>query len=479
MGSDERRPLLEARGALTARPLAVDGFVTECRSRTPFRFGAVTVTQAPLLTLRVRAEVDGQEVSGFASDLLVPRWFRKDVERPAAVDGRELARSAHRAGVELLREPAGENLFEHWKRVWTARVESVPFESPDRLERGFGVALVERALIDAVCRAANVSFAEALRCGALGIPRELTAHLPKTPLASIAVRHTVGMLDALRDRDVAPARAVRDGLPESLEAEIRYRGIRQFKLKLSGDVAVDRARLLAVWGVIEESCPSTPRISLDGNEQFDGLAPLARLLDELARDESGARLLRHVTHLEQPTPRARSFQPDPAIADVREHAPLILDEADVGVEAFERAFELGYRGVSVKNCKGVIRALQHRASCARLGDGAFQTGEDLTNLPVLALQQDLATMAALGVDGVERNGHHYFAGLSHLPKSEVAAALARHGDLYEPWRDSAALRIVDGALDVRSLQCAGYGYDVAIDVGARTNVDGHFAELDG
>ena len=67
--------------------------------------------------------------------------------------------------------------------------------------------------------------------------------------------------------------------------------------------------------------------------------------------------------------------------------------------------------MSVKNCKGVFRALLSRGLCELADDGSFQSAEDLTNLPVLALQQDLATIAALGLPHVERNGHHYFKGL--------------------------------------------------------------------
>jgi len=38
------------------------------------------------------------------------------------------------------------------------------------------------------------------------------------------------------------------------------------------------------------------------------------------------------------------------------------------------------------------------------------TGEDLCNLGPVAFLQDLAMMALLGIEHVERNGHHYFAG---------------------------------------------------------------------
>ena len=138
-----------------------------------------------------------------------------------------------------------------------------------------------------------------------------------------------------------------------------------------------------------------------------------------------------------------------------------------------RATELGYRGISVKNCKGVFRALLNRGLCEKrnldlASSGEFfQSAEDLTNLPVLALQQDLTTVAALGFEHVERNGHHYFHGLDHLPQGEVRQALERHAGLYRSSGSSAFLDIQGGELDLRSLDCVGYGHDVEVEMDAR------------
>ena len=107
--------------------------------------------------------------------------------------------------------------------------------------------------------------------------------------------------------------------------------------------------------------------------------------------------------------------------------------------------------------------------CA-LHEGAFQSAEDLTNLPVLALQQDLATVAALGLPDVERNGHHYFRGLDHLPQPERRRALECHPDLYRERGDSVELALEGGRLNVRSLQCVGYGHDVPPDLSLRSPV---------
>ena len=156
--------------------------------------------------------------------------------------------------------------------------------------------------------------------------------------------------------------------------------------------------------------------------------------------------------------------------------PLLIDEADDAVDAFSRALAIGYRGVSVKNCKGVFRALANRALCLARGEGAFQSSEDLTNLPVLSLQQDLATLAALGLSHSERNGHHFFPGLDVVPRAEAESALRVQPDLYERQGSRIVLRIRDGALSLGCQHAPGYGYASEIDWEARAPLDALLAE---
>jgi hypothetical protein len=89
----------------------------------------------------------------------------------------------------------------------------------------------------------------------------------------------------------------------------------------------------------------------------------------------------------------------------------------------------------------------------------------------VALQADLAVVAALGIGHVERNGHHYFRGLGHLGAAEKAQALALHPDLYERRGDEVYLRIEDGTLACASLQVPGMGFAVLPDMASLTPVD--------
>lgn len=442
---------------VTIRPLRVEFARTPCRTRLPFRFGAVTVTAADLLTCRVRARgADGAEAEGWSADLLVPRWFRKDVERTPAADADALAGSAAEAARAFVAAGEGD-LAALTQAVFDDRVRSQPADAPDLLERGFGVALVERALLDAACRMAGINFIEALRRDLFG-----AGAWTRAPRPFIAVRHTIGMLDPLRARDVPPDQRVQDGLPQALDEDVAAYGLRWFKIKIGAGFAADRARLLAIAGLLTE-LDVDARITLDGNEQFGSLTELAELLEALHAEPIGERLLSRLQFVEQPLPRARTFDAAASrgVARVRAFAPLILDEADALPEHFARAAELGWTGVSVKNCKGVLRALAAARLCEERHGALFQSGEDLTNLPVLALQQDLCTAAALGLAHVERNGHHYFRGLDHLPPAAQAAALAAHPDLYRPLGGGAALRIEDGRLRLGSaLAARGYGHDL-------------------
>ena len=454
--------------------------VSDCVTRLPFRFGMNTMTWAPTLTARVDLETEAGPQVGYSSDLLVPKWFEKDPRKTLEDDVKGLMASAVAAG-KLAKLGKDETVFEMWWRVYQARVHCQPQDAADRLLRGFGVALVERAVIDAACRAGGVSFFDALKADLLGVrpglvyPEledwSLAKSLPDRPKQSIHLRHTVGLVDSLRESDLSPGEGPGDGLPEALEQDIEAFGLTWFKLKLCGDSTVDLPRTLAFGRVLEEKVGADFHLTVDGNEQFPGIDKLVSFLGQLGQDSTGQRLLERLVCIEQPLPRAISLDEDArkGLAALGDIAPVILDEADHGIEAFPRALDLGYRGVSMKNCKGVLRALLQRGLCEHnAAMGAFQSGEDLTNLGVLALQQDLTTAAALGLEHIERNGHHYFNGLGHLPSAEVTDAAANHPDLWTRNGEHTHLRIVGGQLDLSSLQGIGYGYSSAIDFDSRT-----------
>ena len=166
------------------------------------------------------------EVTGCAADLLVPKWFSKDPGTSHDEDRRALANGA-RDAARLIAERGEGTVFDHWRAAQEALVEG----RPEPLVPMFGVALVERALIDAVCRAAGHSFAEALREDLLGLRfGELDPALDGWRPASLGarresvrLRHTVGLADDLEDADLGPDAERTGGHPITLAEDVeRY-----------------------------------------------------------------------------------------------------------------------------------------------------------------------------------------------------------------------------------------------------------------
>ncbi len=449
---------------------------TLCRTRLPFRFGRVTLTEAPVLLARVTVVADGREAVGHAGDLCVPKWFEKDPHKSSGDDMRALLASAERAALAFA--GAAGRPFAIW-RAAHARCTEGDLASGVPLVDGFGVALVERAMLDATCRLAGCSFREALSTDLFGFDAGAVLDelrglpLPLAPASErVLMRHTVGGLDPLRSSEVPDALRGDDDHPVALEEDIRRYGLRAFKLKAGGDPAADAKRLGEIARVVADATDAAPFYTLDANESYERIADVGALLTALERDADGRRVLDGLQYLEQPLPRARTLDPSTRdeVAALAARVPLLIDEADDGLDAYARAFDIGYRGVSVKNCKGVFRALVNRVLCEARGDGAFQSSEDLTNLPVLPLQQDLATLAVLGLPHTERNGHHFFPGLDVVPPAEAASALAAHPDLYRRAGDRIVLDIRDGQLSLACQHAVGYGVAAEIAFEARSDL---------
>ena len=459
-----RSPLIRV---ISAKLTAVD-----CHTRIPFSFGIHTLTAAPYATVTVEIESsDKRRALGAASELLVPKWFKKDPALTPQQDSQQLVDSAL-AAFEVAKELDFMSCFDLWRSLYQRQVASLPHESDELLVRGFGVSIVERAVIDAVCRLTNQSFHQALLSGSLDFaPGRIHPQLENwsvennllaQPSPTVHVRHTVGLLDVLATKDLQDSDDPDDGLPTSLEQDIKEYGFSWFKLKVAGPGPEYVQRLIDIATVVEDCGVTDAHFTIDGNEQFESLTDLAKLLSEVSQHEVGARLINRLAFIEQPLSRNNTFDPmaNAAMSEVNKFAPVIIDEADFGTWSFPAAINLGYQGVSVKACKGVFRALINYALCCDNED-LFQSGEDLTNLAVRGLQQDLSLMATLGIKHVERNGHHYFHGLDHLPASEVALLLEHHADLYEGSENFARLTITAGQLNIQSLNHVGFGCRLA------------------
>ncbi len=432
--------------------------------RLPFRFGVVTLTAAPQAYARLRITLpDGRSSWGSAAELMAPKWFDKNPALSNEQNFDQLRGSLRNAAKAYAADRTPRTAFGHSAARHAALVQQGAAEGLNALVASYGPALLDRAVIDALCRLRGVPFVALLGKNQFGIDASaLTPDLAGFDLNGwlgglktvrhIAARHTVGLIDPLRDSDVAVPR-LNDGLPESLEGAVAQYGHRWFKLKVGGNVESDLARLQGIAAVLDRS--SDPyRASLDGNEQYDDVTGIAALWAAMKDDRMLRRLISSILYIEQPIKRASALaQPvDRLAAEI----PLIIDESDADYDVFPQARALGYRGISSKTCKGVYRAILNAARCASWGQGYFITGEDLTCQAGLAVQQDLALVAALGLSDVERNGHHYVDGFGMAPQAEQDAFLASHPDLYhrDPQSGRVRLTIRNGNLDLRSVMDA-------------------------
>ncbi len=458
-------------------------FIHNLRTRMPFRYGITTMTRVPHAFLRVDLEIDGHPHSGMAADHLPPKWFTKDPEMPVRQEVADLLLVIQHA-CELARTSGpSPSIFELWQglyagqRVWGNQQGFPP------LLWGFGVSLVERATIDAFCRQQGVSFARAVRENRLGLQLgviypELAGTvpadgLPARPLECLISRHTVGLSDPLTESEIPVGERVEDGLPQSLEASLEADGLTHLKIKLCGDIQRDRLRLHRIVDLLKASDPECA-FTLDGNENYKAVAPFRHLWESFREDPTIAGFLDHLIFVEQPFHRDVALAPDTAGALLawRERPPIIIDESDAEIGTLATALACGYVGTSHKNCKGVFKGIANTCLIAARQranpSGVLQmSAEDLSNVGPVALLQDLAVVATLGITHAERNGHHYFAGLSQFPRAAQEAILAQHGDLYT--RHASGYPMVDirrGSIAVGSVVAAPFGYAIDLDTGS-------------
>ncbi len=267
-------------------------------------------------------------------------------------------------------------------------------------------------------------------------------------------------------------------MPRALDEAIHAYGLTHFKIKLGGDADRDCERLRRIAALLAGAAPDY-RFSLDGNEGYREVGAFRELWRSLTGDPALAPFLRRLLFVEQPLHRdvALGAEARRALTGWADRPPIIVDESDGALDTARAALAAGYAGTSHKGCKGVFKGIANAGLIAARRradpDGRYLlSGEDLSTVGPVALLQDLAVAATLGIAHVERNGHHYFAGLRMLPADVQDAALAGHGDLYRRHeRGFATLRIAGGRVATGSVVDAPFGYGFAFDPARFTPLD--------
>ena len=419
----------------------------------PFRFGAVVINATPQAFVRVEIEVEGKgRATGASAEFLVAKWFDKRPHLSPQETVNELRRSLMIARDIYLAHSVFETAFGLHAACIGGQIEACAAEEIPPLAAAYGPAEIDKAILDGLLRCSGINFFAGMATNIAGVDARLSRDLAngdvsqflagRKRLERVAIRHTVGMDDKVEGEG---------GVADAAENA----GARYFKLKLNGDPAHDAERLIRIGRELS-TLPYDYRVTLDANEQYADLAALTALGERLDSDPALQPIAAKLLYIEQPMPR-----------DITRASPLgalarrdfIVDEADDSYDAFPMARALGYRGISSKSCKGIYKSVINATRAAKwsaAGEKCFISGEDLTCQAGLAVQQDLALGALIGVTHAERNGHHYVDGFGDTPAAEAAAFLAAHPDLYTSDGGKVRLAIHDGDLLTGSLTTPGF-----------------------
>lgn len=444
--------------------------VLPMRTRFPFKYGIASMSALPHLFVTADLVVDGEPVQGLASEGLPPKWFTKDPDTLFEVDLAEMLAVIQNASrIGRLAGEKGTSFFAWWRNLYAEQESWSQVRSVPSLLANLGVSLIERSVLDGLCKALGQPLHAVLRTDALkidlGSVREelrgmrITDVIAAEPLSRVHARHTIGLGDALTAADGS----LDDGLPFTLEESIRAYGLRYFKIKVCGKLDADLPRLRDISRILTLNCPDGFHSTLDGNEQFYDLASFCEFHEALRADPALEPLFRSILLIEQPLHRSKALT-----EEVRSGPGMIIDESDGSLKDLPLALDLGYRGTSHKNCKGIVKGLANAALLNKRGTsipgGPILSGEDLAGMGPVAMLQDLSMAALLGITHLERNGHHYFRGLSMYPQEIQEAALQAHAGFYHRHAEGfPTLRIGQGVLDTGTLNAAPFGCGMEID----------------
>ncbi len=409
----------------------------------PFRFGAVTVNEAPQLFVHATIEIDGKASDGVTAELMVPKWFNKDPKLSANDTVAQLRQSVETARDLYLLKRAPDTAFALHAACYGAQVEACAKAGIPALAAAYGPAEIDKAVLDALLRATGTDFFSGMASNIAGLDARLTPDLDdkaitgfltsRKPSPRMAVRYTIGMLDTL----------------ESIREAART--YRYFKIKFSGNPEKDRERLLDIVGALGDA---DYRATIDANEQYQSVAGLDAVVDAIQSEAALAAFAKRLLYIEQPFARENTWSFD--LGALGKEVGFIIDEADDSYDAFPGAKTLGYRGVSTKSCKGLYKSLLNGARAAQWGNGYFISAEDLTCQAGLAVQQDTALVAFHGITHAERNGHHYVDGFASTPIAEQRLFAAEHPGFYEQTDGKIRLKIRDGAIATQSFAVKGF-----------------------
>ena len=286
----------------------------------------------------------------------------------------------------------------------------------------FAQGLIDRAVIDALCGIHEMPIADAVRENLQGIDGaaipalagfDLLAWLGTlTPEESIAVRHRIAA-DAPITAD-AVSDWLDDGLPETVEEVAAAYGYQDFTVALNGNAEADAERLKELAPVLE---PLDYRLMLQRTETADE-QPADGWWEQVSRTPGLERLCASVIG--------------------------ILDTTE------------GNTGTICRADADLYPSLIDAALAVHNGDAALRAADSLAP-PGIAVQQQLAWTALLGIPVAGCTADAFADGFGGASPEEQEGFLLAHPDLYRFEEDATRIRIQDGHAEIGSLAVPGFG----------------------
>lgn len=463
---------------MSTKFIKADLNILNMKARMPFKYGIATLTALPHLFVRLEMQIDDESSTGLASEGLAPKWFTKNPDSSFEDDISEMLMVIKKAVCIAEEINDAPDVFSFWREMYDRLHTWGKSQELPSLLTSLGSSLIERAIISAYCNAKGKPFHKLLRDGSLGFKvntiyselnnSAITCSLPQTPANAISIRHTVGLADPLTPDDIRHDELVQDELPQSFQENIEVYEINKLKIKLFGEVKKDSIRLSKIKQIMNGRNYS---FTLDGNEFFKTALEFRKYWQELIKLAELGDFFKKLLFVEQPIHRdfALNEETGQCFLNWPDKPKLIIDESDSDLHSAQNALSLGYSGTSHKNCKGVFKSIAN--ACLMKKHSGTLSAEDLCNIGPIALQEDLAIAAALGIQHIERNGHQYMRGLSMYPKAIQEQVLEYHGDLYKEHEGFPTLNISNGKINLKSINESPFGVQNNIDTLQFTPLD--------
>src|SRR5689334_7875788 len=169
----------------------------------PFRFGAVVINATPQAFVLIEIEVEGKgRAVGASAEFLVPKWFDKRPHLTPEQTVEELRCSLMIARELYLEHRDFDTAFGLHAACIARQVKHCAKEDIPPLAAGYGPAEIDKAILDALLRAAGANFFDGMAQNIAGIDARLSRDLTDSDIAQflagrkrlerVAVRHTVG-----------------------------------------------------------------------------------------------------------------------------------------------------------------------------------------------------------------------------------------------------------------------------------------------